>query len=137
MHQEECCVDTLPREHPQPAGEGANTDPTLALSEGGGRGLCFRHHFQKFAEPPDWVSLGSPDAVYFGTGLHLLHMTRRGHPLEGDNVQAWLNYERDLERAVKTYRAEGGNGLRCGDISTLLRPCFGFFFVFLMSPPPN
>lgn len=94
----------------------------------GGRGLCFRHHFQKFAEPPDWVSLGSPDAVYFGAGLHLLHMTRRGHPLQEENVQAWLNYERDLESAVETYRAEGGDSFRCVDSRS---PPFKHFFSLL------
>lgn len=26
----------------------------------------------------------------------------------------WLNYERDLENAVETYRAEGGDGFRYG-----------------------
>eukprot|EP00752_Nemacystus_decipiens_P015670 g13984.t1 len=121
VHQEECCVDTLPRGHPQPARKGAN-NPSLAVGSGnaageevggsGGRGLCVRHYFQRFAEAPDWESLGSPDAVYFGVGLHLLHMTRRGHPLEAEKVQGWLNYERDLERAVQTYRAEGGDGFR-------------------------
>ena len=104
-------------------GEGAKY-PSLALGSNktggaagrdGGRGLCFRHYFQRFAEAPDWASLGSPHAVYFGAGLHLLHMTRRGHPLEEEKVQGWLNYERDLEHAVETYRAEGGDGFRCDD----------------------
>lgn len=59
---------------------------------------------------------GPPDAVNFGGGrLHLLHMTRQGHPLEEEKVQGWLSYERDLEHAVETYWAEGGDGFRCVD----------------------
>ncbi|CAN0137112.1 unnamed protein product [Ectocarpus sp. 6 AP-2014] len=111
-HQDECCIDTLPREPAEEGGD-ANDNGTPALDLGnhtanGGRGVCFRHSFQKFLEPPQWESLGSPDAVYFGSGLHLLHMAI----MEAERAQAWLTYERDLENAVETYRAAGGAGFR-------------------------
>ncbi|CAB1104567.1 unnamed protein product [Ectocarpus sp. CCAP 1310/34] len=111
-HQDECCIDTLPRE-PAEEGEDANDHGTPALdlhnhTVNGGRGVCFRRSFQKFLEPPEWESLGSPDAVYFGSGLHLLHM----HVMEAERAQGWLTYERDLESAVETYRAAGGAGFR-------------------------
>eukprot|EP00903_Cladosiphon_okamuranus_P010026 g9508.t1 len=109
-HNEECCVDTLPRQEVPAEQPGEVEGPAPAFQAGGGRGLCFRDAFQRYADPPEWEALGSPDVVYFGSGLHFLHMCGPGKFLEAKRVQGWLNYERDLEKAVQMYRAGGGNG---------------------------
>lgn len=86
VHNEECCVDTLPRQQPGEAG-----GPALGFEVegegGGGRGLCFRDAFQRYADPPEWEALRSPDVVYFGSGLHFLHMCGPGKRLEAKRVQ--------------------------------------------------
>ncbi|CAN0180010.1 unnamed protein product [Pylaiella littoralis] len=118
-HQEECCIDTPPQrsQSSKKAALDIHTETNLGNSEmgteeEGGRGLCFRHHDKHFLDDPEWESLGSPDAVYFGCGLHLMHMSRPGLGLYRESVKGWLTYERDLENVVKTYREEGGNGFR-------------------------
>eukprot|EP00904_Undaria_pinnatifida_P006291 jgi/Undpi1/2792/HiC_scaffold_14.g06169.m1 len=118
-NQEKCCVDTLPREISGDGG-GNHAKPTLTNNGGkrtgeeavGGRGLCFRYVFQRFAEHPGEEQLGAADAVYFGSGLHFLHMCRRGHGLDPPRVKGWLNYERNLEQAVEAYRSGGGEKFR-------------------------
>eukprot|EP00752_Nemacystus_decipiens_P008997 g8032.t1 len=111
VHNEECCVDTLPRRQ-APGEPGAIDNPALAFEAGrdGGRGLCFRDAFQRYADPPEWEALASPDVVYFGSGLHFLHMCGPGKRLEAKRVQGWLNYERDLANAVEVFRAGSGDG---------------------------
>lgn len=92
-HNEECCVDTLPRRETQPdPDEVGGPAPALGAEgqggrDGGGRGLCFRDAFQRYADPPGWEALGSPDVVYFGSGLHFLHMCGPGKRLEPQRVQ--------------------------------------------------
>ncbi|CAN0390024.1 unnamed protein product [Pylaiella littoralis] len=116
QHQEECCIDTLPREvHNSEVTFDVHTDITFGNTTGtaeGGRGLCFRHHNVNYLDSSEWESFGSPDAVYFGCGMHLMHMARPGGGISGESVRGWLTYERDLENFVDTYRAEGGNGFR-------------------------
>lgn len=93
-HHEQCCIDTLPRgDKHRRRGEtrkgSSRLGPEIAVGEvdEGGRGLCFRHAFQRYSVPPDREALGNADAVYFGSGLHFLHMCRPAHPVEGLRVR--------------------------------------------------
>lgn len=88
VHNDQCCVDTLPREEKTSAAINVTVkESEVGEDRAGGRGLCFRHAYQRFSQSPNREALGEADAIYFGSGLHLLHMCRRGHGLEAPRVQ--------------------------------------------------